>query len=133
MLVVTHQLEVVKNICDKMSIMENGKIVAGGRVGDVFASEPEALLRLTGRPAIPVPSGQVCFKTTLNAHQMKLPVLSELAMPLQSGCNLLYAATDVCGDERIGHFYIAVDESVSEETAVWLRGKSVAFSRFRGN
>jgi ABC-type methionine transport system ATPase subunit len=112
-----------------MSIVEDGQIMASGRVSDVFASEPEALLRLTGHPVIHVPPEKACFKITLESHKMTISFLSKLAATLQNGYDLLYVATDICGDERIGHFYIAVDETASEKAGAWLRSESVVFSQ----
>ena len=40
-LLITHQMQVVQMICDKVAVMENGEIVETGRVVDVFG-EPKA-------------------------------------------------------------------------------------------
>lgn len=36
-IIITHQMEVIHEICDKVAIMENGKIVASGVVNEVFS------------------------------------------------------------------------------------------------
>lgn len=47
--VVTHQMEVVRQICDTISILENGKISASGNVKEIFLKKPQALLSLLGK------------------------------------------------------------------------------------
>ena len=48
-IVVTHQMEVVRQVCDTISILENGKIAASGEVKEVFLQKPEALMTLLGK------------------------------------------------------------------------------------
>lgn len=48
-IVVTHQMEVVREVCDTISILEDGKIAAAGGVREVFLRRPQALMTLLGR------------------------------------------------------------------------------------
>ena len=42
-LLITHQMQVVQMICNKVAVMENGKVVESGSVLDVFG-KPQALV-----------------------------------------------------------------------------------------
>ncbi|WP_182853209.1 ATP-binding cassette domain-containing protein [Arsenophonus endosymbiont of Aleurodicus floccissimus] len=42
-IMVTHQLDIEKRICNSMSIIENGKITFSGITKDIFVAEPPAL------------------------------------------------------------------------------------------
>lgn len=46
--VVTHQMEVIRSCCDTVSILENGKISETGGVKEIFLRKPESLLNLLG-------------------------------------------------------------------------------------
>ena len=48
-IVVTHQMEVVREVCDTISILENGKIAAAGGVKEIFLQKPQALMNLLGK------------------------------------------------------------------------------------
>ncbi len=48
-IVVTHQMEVVREVCDTISILENGKIAASGTVKDIFLQKPPSLMTLLGK------------------------------------------------------------------------------------
>ncbi|MEG0898151.1 MAG: ATP-binding cassette domain-containing protein [Oscillospiraceae bacterium] len=48
-IVVTHQMEVVREVCDTISILENGKIAACGEVKDIFLKKPDSLMTLLGK------------------------------------------------------------------------------------
>ena len=54
-IVVTHQMEVVRKICQKACILENGVIKAEGSVRDIFFDQPEALLNLLGEEDASLP------------------------------------------------------------------------------
>ena len=54
-IVVTHQMEVVRKICHKACILENGIIKAEGPVRDIFFDQPDALLHLLGEEDLNLP------------------------------------------------------------------------------
>ena len=37
-ILITHEMSVIKEVCDRVSIMENGEVVETGTVGDIFSS-----------------------------------------------------------------------------------------------
>lgn len=43
--IITHEMDVIKEICHRMAIMENGRIVEQGNVYDIFASPKEQLTK----------------------------------------------------------------------------------------
>lgn len=46
--VVTHQMSVIRGLCKEIAILENGRIAASGFVEDVFREQPRALKNLMG-------------------------------------------------------------------------------------
>ena len=53
--IVTHQMSVVRRVCNKMSILENGKIAEQGDVRQIFLNQPAALMRLMGEEGRELP------------------------------------------------------------------------------
>ena len=53
--VVTHEMDVIKLICDKMAIISKGRIEVCGSVESVFLKQPAALLDLIGNKGIETP------------------------------------------------------------------------------
>lgn len=53
---VTHQMDILKSICDNMAIMENGIIKDSGKVEDIFLYNPSSLLNLLGNQNILLPN-----------------------------------------------------------------------------
>ena len=58
---ITHQMEVIKQVCDRVAVLEAGQVVESGRVIDVFLRPQHEVTRAatgvaTGRNAPPSPS-----------------------------------------------------------------------------
>jgi D-methionine transport system ATP-binding protein len=54
-IVVTHQMEVVRKACNKCCILEYGKIADEGTVQEIFIRQPESLRRLLGEERMLLP------------------------------------------------------------------------------
>ena len=46
--VITHEMSVVQNICNRMAILENGQVSLMGDVKEIFEKQPEQLRNLIG-------------------------------------------------------------------------------------
>lgn len=44
-ILITHEMDVIKEICDRVAVMENGRVVEQGDVFDVFANPKEAITK----------------------------------------------------------------------------------------
>ncbi|MBA4698344.1 methionine ABC transporter ATP-binding protein [Faecalicatena contorta] len=53
--IVTHQMEVVRKACNKACILENGKIADIGTVKEIFIKQPKSLKRLLGEEELKLP------------------------------------------------------------------------------
>ena len=51
-IIVTHQMEVVKEICQRVAIMEGGQVIAVGKTEDLFLKNSKALKSLIGEEEI---------------------------------------------------------------------------------
>jgi D-methionine transport system ATP-binding protein len=51
-IVVTHQIEVIEQICDRMALLQDGKMVLSGEVQKVFLENPTPLRSLLGKEII---------------------------------------------------------------------------------
>ena len=66
---VTHQMAVVRKICTKMAILENGKCDTTGDVREIFIQQPPALTSLLGDGEVEIPAhGCTVQIVTLEQH-----------------------------------------------------------------
>lgn len=107
---VTHQLSVVKQICDTVTILEEGRISLSDSVKKVFIKEPPALLRLSSRQTIAIPNAKTGIKILLEGDLLSSNFFSTLIQQLNIDFNLLSAHTDHINGELIGTYFLLLDD-----------------------
>jgi D-methionine transport system ATP-binding protein len=82
--VVTHQMSVLRRSCEEISILENGKIAESGRVEEIFLRQPQALVNLIGKKDQLLPRDGVNIKIILSQELAQKPLLTEMARHLHT-------------------------------------------------
>ncbi|PSH17115.1 methionine ABC transporter ATP-binding protein [Yersinia pseudotuberculosis] len=104
---ITHELDVVKSICDNAALLEKGRVVETGAIADLL-SDPFSRL---GRSLLPTcgplsvsatPRAELTFFDTLAAS----PVLSALAQQHAVGVTLLGGGVEFIGGQRVGRLHV---------------------------
>lgn len=107
-LLITHEMGVVKQICDSVAILHAGRIVEQGRVSDL-AAQPDSLL---AREFFPHPngdlfsSGGVIATIAFAGATASQPLLTTLVRRFDVDVNILNGSVEVVGDRRIGQFQV---------------------------
>ncbi len=117
---ITHEMHVIRKICDKVAVMENGKIVEAGRVMDVFKRpEQEVTKRFIRQDSnddddteIVVeellkeyPEGKV-IRLTFHGEQAKLPIISKIVKEDQVDLTIIEGNIKQTQEGAIGSLYI---------------------------
>ena len=95
--VVTHQMEVVKNICNKMTILSHGKLTISGEVKDIFLNHPETLQEVLGNSTeFPRKEGKIYLEIQQGIEGEKSTeyILSELAVQAGVNFNVVWGGMD---------------------------------------
>ncbi|WP_435833960.1 methionine ABC transporter ATP-binding protein [Streptomyces albogriseolus] len=106
-LLITHEMDVVKSICDSAALMERGRIVESGTVTDLLAtpgSELAAALFPVGGEA----SGddRTVVDVTFHGESATQPVISQLSRTYNIDISILGAAIDTVGGLQVGRMRI---------------------------
>ncbi len=102
-ILITHEMDVIKQVCDRVAVMEKGKVIEEGRVIDVFVNPEKNLTRRFIRTVIDytLPDGledlqkkdrlvRVSFMGESTHH----PLISLLVRKYQVDANILYGRID---------------------------------------
>ncbi|CAB1247147.1 methionine ABC transporter (ATP-binding protein) [Clostridiaceae bacterium BL-3] len=111
MVVVTHQMFVVKKICHKVSILENGKICTSGTVSDVFLNQSKALKNLLGEDEeelINADGKSIKILYVQNSENNKL--LSDIVKKFDVDFSITAAKLEKYRDAVLGSVVINVNE-----------------------
>jgi len=105
-LLITHQMEVVKAICDSVAVLEKGRLVEQGKVADLLARPGTRLHELcyppfvTGEAAV-LRGGQRVELALAGEHSTR-PILSTLARRFDVDAHLLEGSLERVGETRVG-------------------------------
>ncbi|MDR2396891.1 MAG: ATP-binding cassette domain-containing protein [Puniceicoccales bacterium] len=120
--IITHQMEVVKEICDYVSIIDNGKIVENGTVKEVvgfphtkIAREFISTLDTLEKNALQtITSGSATCRLHFDSESVTKPILSYLIRNYQLDVNILSGAIRTVNKEPLGELVLKFIGSATE-------------------
>ncbi|OAA95099.1 methionine ABC transporter ATP-binding protein [Clostridium coskatii] len=125
---VTHEMSVVRQICQKVSILEDGEISASGDVSDIFLNKPKALKNLLGEEFEEMlPSEGVNIRIRYLEDSVNKMVLSEIARILNINFSIASAKLDKYRDKVLGSIVINTNRENLKVVTEFLEGKSIAW------
>jgi D-methionine transport system ATP-binding protein len=105
-IVVAHQMEVVRKVCNKMALLKNGELIADGEVTDIFMNEPKELRELLGKDSEEVlPCDGVNIKIVIRNPEDKY-IISDISRDINIRCKIVWGGMDKYRDEVNGSFII---------------------------
>ena len=88
-IVVTHQMAVIREVCRNVSLLRGGHVSVSGRVVDLFRNQPAALRRFMGRDDSIPAGGGVSLQIMLSDQDSSTVILSRLAQELKMDFSVL--------------------------------------------
>lgn len=120
-IIVTHQMEVVRKACNKACILEHGKIADEGDVKDIFIKQPASLRRLLGEEKHVLPeSGRNIRIAHLVNDEEDGRMLSNMASELKCGFSVIEGNIQDYQDDSMGIFVINVKDSDYQKITAYL-------------
>lgn len=116
--VITHEMSVVQEICNRVAVLESGTLVESGTVEELFRSpKTEAARRLvfSGRMQIQKMEGKRLVRVTFRDKSSFEPVIANLVLTYRTPVNILYADTKNIGGAAEGEMILQLPET--EEVA----------------
>ncbi|GAB2913671.1 methionine ABC transporter ATP-binding protein [Streptomyces heilongjiangensis] len=106
-LLITHEMDVVKSICDSAALMEKGRVVESGTVSELLATPgselASALFPVTGETS---GADRTVLDVTFQGEAATRPVISQLSRTYNIDISILGAAIDTVGGLQIGRMRI---------------------------
>lgn len=116
--IITHQMEVIKEICDKVAVMENGKIVEQGEVFNIFANPQNEVtkrfIRATSNltkieeliaedsPVVKLSDGEKLVRFSYIQKDVSEPLISATSRLYDVTMNIIFAEIDFIQGAPIG-------------------------------
>ena len=141
--VITHEMDVVKEICNKVAVMEKGRVVEEGDVFSIFANPQEALtqnfIKTTsnlrkiedlvneGSSVVDLKPGELIVRLSYIEKNISEPLISAMTYKFNVILNIIFANIEIIQDAPIGGT-VAIMSGKSEDIDAaldYLRDKNV--------
>ncbi|MFD0903036.1 methionine ABC transporter ATP-binding protein [Actinomadura sediminis] len=123
-LLITHEMEVVKRICDSAAVMRAGRFTESGPVTELLARPGSELARgLFPLPPVEPRPGSTVVEVTFVGGATDEPFVSALARKYSLDVNILGGAVETIAGERVGRLRLELpgDPSVNAAQLAFLR------------
>lgn len=129
-LLITHEMNVVKQICDKVAVIDKGRLIEQGTVGEIFANPQtelakafirstfhiglpdEFLNKLTNEPTT---NRSPVIKCEFTGNSVDMPLFSQASKQFGAEFNILTSQMDYAGGVKFG---FTICQVIGEQTAV---------------
>lgn len=119
---ITHEMQIVKDICNRVAVMQDGELVEEGSVLDIFSNpkDPltqdfikvatgidEALVKISKQPIVRhLPAGALLAQIKYDADSTDEPVLTEIYRDYGVEANILYANIEILDGVSVGELVV---------------------------
>lgn len=127
-IVVTHQMEVLRSCCEEITILENGVVAISGSVTKIFAEQPHVLTNLIGEKQVPVIEGMTVLRVLLSDGSQAGILLSKMTKDLDIEVNFLGGEMDTYCDHLLGTSIIGVRNKDCPQVEQYLSEHHLTYS-----
>jgi len=139
--VITHEMAVVKEICHRVAVMEKGRVVETGDVFSLFSAPKEQVTRsfvsttsnlskaeefiAEGAPLVALSPGQVIARLTFARGNVGEAAISQLSRQFDVDANIIFANVDILEGTPLGGLVVIFSGERVGEAIAWLCEKNV--------
>ncbi|WP_343339049.1 Methionine import ATP-binding protein MetN [Terrisporobacter petrolearius] len=123
-IMVTHQMEVIKQICSRVAIMENGEVLEIGDTEELFLKNSKNLQKLVGEDNIVLPKGtniRIIFPKEISNDS----IITSMARDLDINFSIICGKLEKYREDILGSLIINVDNDNREKIKDYLDWKKV--------
>lgn len=125
---ITHQMEVVKNICDRVAVMKNGEIIEQSTVKELFINpKTEFSKKLIQEVKMEIPkNSKNIIKLIFDGKQADIPYTSLLIKKFNTDINILAGNINTLSHgAKVGYLLIEIKTDSIDDKIKWLEENKV--------
>ena len=123
-IIVTHQMSVVKEVCEKMTLLENGRLVISGEVDKLFLDQPESLRRFLGSETLQVEHEGINIQIMLDENESSRNIISVMSRDLGMDFLILNSEMSQYRDKYLGYLIVNYSER-KDEVEAYLHSRNI--------
>ena len=119
-IIITHQMSVIEQICHRVAILDHGVVAEVGRVEDVFSNpkSPAGRRLVSPSAALPLPENMPIARIAFNGNTSSDPIIASVAMDLGIKVSIMGADTRNVDGRAFGTMLISLPENLSERRKI---------------
>jgi len=126
--VVTHQMEVVKQICQRVAFLNKGHVLAIGRPEQLFVWPKEREIRdFLREESDKLPTTGVNLKLFFYGEGNQRPIVTQMSQELHTDFNICWAKLEDFREDVYGSLVLNMDEKDLEKACAFLDSKDVTW------
>ena len=122
--IVTHEMEVVKSIAKRAILLEGGKIIGSGSIEELFLKPDEKMKEFLGEVEI-LPSTGTNIRLFFPKEVAQNSVITHMARSLNIDFNIVWGKLEKLNDNVLGSLVINIDEKDKENVLNYIKQSSV--------
>ena len=136
-IVITHEMKVIDQICDRVAVIDKSCIAEEGKVAEVFTNPQSDIARELvlpqERPVLDATTGGRKLRLIFNGENTQNPVISEMILACRVPINVLFADTKSIEGAAYGHMILELpnDEHEAEKVVSWLQHSGLTWKEER--
>ena len=130
--VITHEMRVIDQICDRVAVIDNSHIAEIGRVSDVFISPKSEIAKELILPQSPLAKkvGKKKVRIIFDGEASERSGLADMILACQVPVNIMFADTKDIDGKAYGHMLLQLPEGENEAQKVisWLAANNMKYT-----
>ncbi|ASW43817.1 methionine ABC transporter ATP-binding protein [Clostridium isatidis] len=124
--VVTHQMEVVKEVCERVTLLEGGIVKAEGRAEDLFLNPGLSLKKFLGDDEDELlPNEGVNIRLFFPSNSSENALITKMAKELDVDFSIVWGKLEKFRDNVLGSLVINIDEKDQIKVIEYLEKKNI--------
>jgi len=130
-ILITHEMEVIKQICHKVAVLDQGEVVETGPLSEVFfAPQHPATKKMVQKSLHEIPPNLLSGKGKVvhlhfKGEKADRPIITQMAKQFDVDANILLGWIDGMQTATIGNLIVELTGEKIEEALSFLRGKNI--------
>lgn len=122
--IITHEMQVVKEICNKVAVMEDGQVIESGSILDIFTNPQKELTKdfidtathvnkgietvLAHEELLNLKDGDVLVKIAFTGASTGEPLITKLSTQYNVSANILFGNVEIIQNTPIGNLLVGL-------------------------
>lgn len=124
--IVTHQMEVIKDVCEKVALLDGGEIKAEGKSEDLFLKPGKSLRKFLGDEDDGIlPDDGVNIKLFFPSNSSENSLITKMARDLEVDFSIVWGKLEKFREEVLGGLVINIREEDKDKVIRYLKGKDI--------